>query len=153
MDHQRMWPQDKMAEKVDDCIFCKIARGETDTEVLYQDDKVIVFTDIKPHAPRHYLVVPKEHLPHVKLLSSEHIALVEHMRDVGTRVLTEQGGDVNDCRCGFHLPPFLSVSHLHYHVMAPESQIGFLSKQIIFRKNSFAFVSVEWALEYLQNKL
>lgn len=140
-------------ESNSNCVFCKVVDGGTDTEVLYEDDKVIVFSDIKPHAPTHYLVVPKQHLPHVKRLSSEHVALVEHMRDVGARVLTEQGGDTDDCRCGFHLPPLISVSHLHYHVMAPDSQIGFWSRHFIFRMNSFGFVSVEWTLDYLRNKL
>jgi histidine triad (HIT) family protein len=43
-------------------IFCKIARGETDTEFLLEDDDMVVFADIKPKAPVHYLVVPRKHI-------------------------------------------------------------------------------------------
>lgn len=44
-----------------DCIFCKIANGDFNTEFLYEDDKVVVFKDINPVAPVHLLVVPKKH--------------------------------------------------------------------------------------------
>jgi histidine triad (HIT) family protein len=45
-----------------DCIFCQIAHGQTDTEILYQSDTLVVFKDINPHAPVHLLLVPKKHI-------------------------------------------------------------------------------------------
>jgi histidine triad (HIT) family protein len=45
-----------------DCIFCQIANGQTDTEILYQSDTLVVFKDINPHAPVHLLLVPKKHI-------------------------------------------------------------------------------------------
>jgi histidine triad (HIT) family protein len=45
-----------------DCIFCHIANGQTDTEILYQTDTLVVFKDINPHAPVHLLFVPKKHI-------------------------------------------------------------------------------------------
>ena len=44
------------------CIFCQIANGQTDTEILYQTDTLVVFKDINPHAPVHLLFVPKKHI-------------------------------------------------------------------------------------------
>ncbi|RLB97359.1 MAG: histidine triad nucleotide-binding protein, partial [Deltaproteobacteria bacterium] len=41
-----------------DCIFCRIVGGGTDTEFIYQDEEVVVFRDIHPHAPVHLLIVP-----------------------------------------------------------------------------------------------
>jgi histidine triad (HIT) family protein len=46
---------------MDDCIFCKIARGEVPSSKVYEDDKVVAFLDIHPKAPGHTLVIPKEH--------------------------------------------------------------------------------------------
>ena len=46
---------------MEDCIFCKIACGEFNTEFLYEDELVVVFKDINPLAPIHFLVVPKKH--------------------------------------------------------------------------------------------
>ena len=44
-----------------DCLFCQIAGGETGTSLLWQDDRVAAFTDVRPQAPTHVLVVPKDH--------------------------------------------------------------------------------------------
>ncbi len=44
-----------------ECIFCKIANGEFNTEFVYETDNVVVFKDINPIAPVHLLVVPKKH--------------------------------------------------------------------------------------------
>ena len=45
-----------------DCIFCKIVNGKTDTKILYENETLVVFKDINPHAPVHLLVVPKKHI-------------------------------------------------------------------------------------------
>ncbi|MFH0806566.1 MAG: HIT domain-containing protein [Candidatus Brennerbacteria bacterium] len=52
-----------------DCIFCKIATKEIPSDFLYEDDAVVVFADIRPSAPVHYLVVPKRHVASVMELS------------------------------------------------------------------------------------
>ncbi len=45
-----------------DCIFCKIIAGEIPSDTLYEDEDIIVFNDINPQAPVHFLVVPKKHI-------------------------------------------------------------------------------------------
>ena len=45
-----------------DCLFCKISSGKTDTEFLHETDRLVVFRDIRPHAPVHLLIVPKKHI-------------------------------------------------------------------------------------------
>ena len=52
-----------------DCIFCKIAKGEIPSNKVFEDDDFIVFHDIKPIAPVHFLIVPKAHIE--SLLSTE----------------------------------------------------------------------------------
>ena len=44
-----------------DCIFCKIANGEFNTEFVYETNNIVVFKDINPVSPVHLLVVPKKH--------------------------------------------------------------------------------------------
>jgi len=46
---------------VQDCLFCKIIRGEIPSDKVFENEKVIAFKDINPAAPQHILVVPKEH--------------------------------------------------------------------------------------------
>ena len=50
---------DSMEEK---CTFCKIIKGEQSADFLYQDESLVVFKDIRPHAPVHLLIVPREHI-------------------------------------------------------------------------------------------
>ena len=46
---------------MNDCVFCKIVRGEIPSQKLYEDDDLIVIMDIEPKAKLHYLCIPKEH--------------------------------------------------------------------------------------------
>ena len=50
---------------MDDCIFCKIMKGEIPAEFVYQDDDVIAFNDINPKAKHHILIVPRKHIPKI----------------------------------------------------------------------------------------
>ena len=47
---------------MDDCIFCKIIKGEIPSNKVYEDNDIIAFKDINPIAPVHILVVPKKHI-------------------------------------------------------------------------------------------
>lgn len=55
-----------------DCIFCKIAKKEKEAEIFYEDDKIVVFKDINPSAPVHFLIVPKEHILSIDHLEANH---------------------------------------------------------------------------------
>jgi histidine triad (HIT) family protein len=45
-----------------DCTFCQIIKGEKAADFVYQDASLVVFKDIRPHAPVHLLIVPREHI-------------------------------------------------------------------------------------------
>ena len=62
-----------------DCLFCKIAAGEMDTNFIYQDEKVVVFEDINPKAPVHLLIVPKKHIADLNIKTSSKDALVKSL--------------------------------------------------------------------------
>ncbi|KAM9704587.1 adenosine 5'-monophosphoramidase HINT3-like isoform 2-T2 [Menidia menidia] len=108
------------------CLFCLIASDkDKEAEVIKQSKELVCFKDICPAAPHHYLVVPKQHIHSCQSLNRRHISLVERMTELGTAVLREQGiTDMADVRFGFHKPPFISVDHLHLHVLAPSSKIS-----------------------------
>ncbi|KGL89277.1 Histidine triad nucleotide-binding protein 3, partial [Charadrius vociferus] len=104
-------------------------------------EDLVCFRDIRPSAPHHYLVVPVEHMGNCKTLKAEHIPIVKRMMEVGKAVLQRNNfNDLNDVRMGFHWPPFCSISHLHLHVLAPASQLGFLSR-LMYRINSYWFIT------------
>ena len=47
---------------MNDCLFCKIIKGEIPSSKVYEDEYVFAFNDIDPQAPTHILVIPKEHI-------------------------------------------------------------------------------------------
>jgi histidine triad (HIT) family protein len=51
-----------MENKINDCIFCKIASGYFNTTFFYQDSELVIFSDINPQAPIHMLIVPRKHI-------------------------------------------------------------------------------------------
>ncbi|XP_010125910.1 PREDICTED: histidine triad nucleotide-binding protein 3 [Chlamydotis macqueenii] len=126
-------------------------RGKDQTLTAWYED-LVCFRDIRPGAPHHYLVVPVEHMGNCKTLKTEHIPVVKRMMEVGKAVLQKNNfSDLSDVRMGFHWPPFCSISHLHLHVLAPASQLGFLSR-LVYRINSYWFITAEQLIERLQTE-
>ncbi|XP_023844585.1 adenosine 5'-monophosphoramidase HINT3 isoform X3 [Salvelinus sp. IW2-2015] len=122
------------------CIFCKVVNNEMGTEILHVDEEVSCFRDIKPGAPHHYLVVP-----------TRHVGNLEKMVEIGMEILQKNNVlDLSDVRFGFHWPPFCSVSHLHLHVLAPASQMGFMSR-LFYRPNSYWFVTADQLIQQLNS--
>ncbi|CAH9114148.1 unnamed protein product [Cuscuta europaea] len=108
------------AGAVSGCIFCQIATTSTCTTLLHSDENVVAFQDINPSALRHYLVIPKDHIPTVRDLKKSHndYSLVNHMLDVGKSLLCRDAPQSKQYRFGFHQPPLNSVNHLHLHCLA-----------------------------------
>ncbi|XP_022660127.1 histidine triad nucleotide-binding protein 3-like [Varroa destructor] len=131
------------------CVFCRIARGDDPTsEIHYHDSQFVVISDIAPASTHHYLVIPKEHIRDVRCLDDRHIDMVRQMADHGRKVLELRGGKWDECRRGFHFPPFISVGHLHMHIISPESAMS-KRNELTFRNDSYWFRSADAILEML----
>ena len=61
------------------CAFCQIIRGEKPADIVYQDEVLMVFKDIKPHAPIHLLIVPRKHIRSVNDLTEEAGDIISEM--------------------------------------------------------------------------
>lgn len=134
-----------------DCVFCKIVSGQ-EGRILYQDEKVIVFEDIRPAAQHHYLICPNEHIPNAKCLTRHDIPLVEHMLNVGRVFFQQQNADLGKARFGFHWPPFISVNHLHLHAISPDDKIKLRFRLTgDFSLWSPWFKSVDWLIRHLRS--
>ena len=71
-----------------DCLFCKIVEGKIPAKKVYEDDQVLAFHDINPHAPVHFLVIPKKHIATLADLTEDDRALVGHMHVLGQRQMS-----------------------------------------------------------------
>ncbi|HHV51245.1 MAG TPA: histidine triad nucleotide-binding protein [Candidatus Avimonas sp.] len=100
-----------------DCIFCKIVKGEIPSKKIYEDDKILVFYDIEPKAPVHFLVIPKEHISGAGEINSENSEIVARIFEVIPKVAADLG--VGSYRIVTNNGPDAgqTVFHLHFHVM------------------------------------
>lgn len=104
--------------QLDDCLFCRIARGEIPSNKIYEDDEVLAFRDINPRAPVHFLIIPKKHVQSLAQTTPEDEALLGKMLGL-TRTLALQEGCVNGCRVVINTGADggQEVPHLHVHVL------------------------------------
>lgn len=104
---------------MEDCLFCKIARGEIPSKKVYEDENVFAFHDIHPMAPVHVLVIPKKHIPSMAAVCPDNIDAVSGvmlaipkvaaslgLSESGYRVISNCGRDAGQ-----------SVPHLHFHIL------------------------------------
>ena len=101
-----------------DCIFCKIANKEINSDIVYEDDRVVAFNDINPHAPVHILVIPRKHIVGVAEARDEDAELMGHLQLVAARLAKEKGV-AEGYRIVVNSGPLAgqSVMHLHYHLL------------------------------------
>ena len=104
---------------MEDCLFCKIVKGEIPSTKVYEDDEILAFRDINPVAPVHVLVIPKKHIKSLinleendelligKIYSTINlIAQQEQIDKKGFRVVVNCGEDGGQ-----------EVGHLHFHIL------------------------------------
>jgi histidine triad (HIT) family protein len=102
-----------------DCIFCQIASGKIPSDIIYQDEELIAFRDIKPQAPVHILVIPKRHIPSLDQLTENELPVVAHMIEVANQLAKGEGIAQKGYRlainCGKEGGQL--VPHLHLHLL------------------------------------
>jgi histidine triad (HIT) family protein len=101
------------------CIFCKIARGEIDAEVVHDEDEVLAFNDINSKAPVHVLVIPRQHVANLEELGDLPDAVVKRLFEVASLVAEKLGVTENGyaVRINNGQDAGQEIFHLHLHVM------------------------------------
>ena len=74
-----------------DCIFCKIIDKEISSNVIYEDEKLIVINDINPQAPVHFLIMPKEHIPSNEDITDSNSSIVGYIFSIANKIAKEYG--------------------------------------------------------------
>ena len=99
-----------------DCIFCKIANGEFNTEFVYETENIVVFKDINPVAPTHLLVVPKKHYSNLSEVDDKNLLaeLMETVQNVTKKLNIESFRTV--INTGKEAGQ--EVFHLHIHIIS-----------------------------------
>ncbi len=107
---------------MNDCLFCKIEKGDIPSSKVYEDEDVIVFKDIAPKADVHLLVVPRKHIVGLNDLLPEDQSLMGKMMLLLPKLAMEQGLEngfrtiINTGEGGGQ-----EVFHLHIHLLGSTS--------------------------------
>ena len=104
---------------MEDCLFCKIIKGDIPSTKVYEDEFVYAIKDINPEAPVHILVVPKKHIKSMNEIEEtdenligkiffaiKKIAKEQGVAEQGYRVISNCGKDAGQ-----------TVMHLHFHIL------------------------------------
>lgn len=105
----------------ENCVFCRIAKGELPSSKVYEDDGYLVFKDINPAAPVHLLAIPKRHVSRLSecgpqdrdlladlLLTAGKVAKAEGLESF--RLIVNDGSEAGQ-----------TVFHLHAHILGGRS--------------------------------
>ena len=108
-----------MDNQEQNCLFCRIVRGEIPAKVLYRNEHVVAFRDIMPVAPQHVLIIPVRHIASLSdlrledeavagqiLLAAGTVADILGIRESGYRLVFNNGADAMQ-----------SVFHIHAHLL------------------------------------
>jgi histidine triad (HIT) family protein len=115
---------------VDNCIFCKIVRGEIPSRKIYEDEDIFAFDDIHPLAPVHFMIIPKQHIASLAESDMSHQAILGKILAMAPRLAREQGSTdgfrtiINTGRVGRQ-----EVYHLHMHVIGGPEPLGPMLKR------------------------
>ena len=116
---------------MDDCLFCKIARGEIPSRQVYEDDELFAFHDINPARPVHILVIPKRHITSLATVSDADAPVLGRMLAVANKLASENGSTdgfrviINSGRVGGQ-----EVAHLHAHIVGGPEPVGPMLKRV-----------------------
>jgi len=102
-----------------DCIFCKIVNEEIPTKFLYEDDTLVAFRDINPHAPVHILIVPKKHIRSINDLTENDRKIISHMIMVGKDIAKKESVNISGYKLLFNVERGGGqvIFHLHLHLI------------------------------------
>jgi len=107
------------------CIFCRIARGEIPSRKVYADEDVFAFHDVRPQAPVHFLVIPREHVASLYDAGMAQQRALGKMLALAGELARKEGATegfrtiINTGRVGHQ-----EVYHLHMHVLGGPDPLG-----------------------------
>lgn len=106
-------------EKMSDCIFCKIVKGEIPSNKVYEDEKILCFHDVSPAAPVHVLIIPKEHIESVNHINLDNSEIVGHIFATIPKVVEKLGIEKSGYRVVTNIleDGGQTVPHLHFHIL------------------------------------
>lgn len=102
-----------------DCLFCKIIKGDIKSKIVYENDDVFAFHDIGPKAPTHILIIPKSHIEKISDLNQQNKSVISDLVLAANEIAKQTGIDKTGYRLVLNCGPDAgqAVFHLHIHLL------------------------------------
>lgn len=116
---------------MDNCLFCRIVRGEIPSRKVYEDDELLAFHDINPARPVHVLVIPKKHITSLAHAVEADTQVLGRMLVKANQIAVEQGSPngfrviINTGEIGQQ-----EVQHVHMHIVGGPEPVGPMLKRM-----------------------
>lgn len=110
---------------MENCLFCRIVRGEIPARKVYEDDEVLAFHDINPLRPVHILVIPKHHITSLATVSESDVPALGRLLAVAQQIAADNGSPdgfrviINTGRIGQQ-----EIQHVHAHILGGPEPLG-----------------------------
>lgn len=106
-----------------DCIFCRVVTGETPSDKVFENEKLLAFNDIYPKAKIHVLIIPKKHIDSIKELQEDDKELIGEMVLLAQKIAKDKKLEgyklvVNVGKDGGQI-----VDHLHLHLLSGDASL------------------------------
>ena len=117
-------------EHDDNCLFCRIVKGEIPSRKVYEDEEIYAFHDINPVAPVHFMIIPKQHIASLMEADMRHQKVLGHILAKANELAVSQGLTegfrtiINSGRIGMQ-----EVYHLHVHILGGTTPLGAMLKR------------------------
>jgi len=101
------------------CLFCDIASGKAPSQQVYADERVVAFRDLRPQAPVHVLIMPRQHVRGIDAPEAENGELLSALIHAANLVARQEGIAASGYRLVWNVGPNAgqSVFHLHLHLL------------------------------------
>ena len=99
-----------------ECLFCKIANKEIQSDILHEDKEILVFRNIEPEAPVHLLFIPKRHIEWQDEFDEKDLQLLAKLISLAKRIAIQE--KVNEAyKLIFNVGKTGHISHIHLHLL------------------------------------
>ncbi len=137
-----------MTPHKNDCVFCRIIRGELDAAIIYEDESTMAFLDLRQSNEGHVLVVPRRHFEQIyDLDDNSACALAGTVRKVARAVRRVYSPDGLSIWQSNGPAAFQEVPHVHWHVFPRYTDDGHL---VVYPKELVGRARREYPLQSLK---
>ncbi len=115
----------------ENCVFCKIIRGDISSKKVFENDKILAFLDIFPMSPGHTIVVPKSHVNYFEDVDKTEVCEIFNIvQDLANNYLKKLDIGGYNILVNSHTAAGQEINHFHVHIIPRKVADGIIRQKI-----------------------